>query len=124
MTFLLTALLCTLPACADTAHPQRYTPDVTRIRAGVHAPAALTESIHRSDVTASRGKAVQQRRPDSVWNGALIGAAAGAAGGYFWARNTCGNDDRECFVRAGPAGVLGGAAIGAAIGAVLDALRR
>jgi hypothetical protein len=61
-------------------------------------------------------------RGDSIWNGTLIGTAAGAAGGAVWGRQTCGSNDRECFAIAGPVGIVGGAAIGAAIGAIADAL--
>ena len=67
---------------------------------------------------------VPDRRRDSVWNGALIGAGIGAGGGYIWARNICGTTDDECFAIAGPAGILSGIGIGAAIGAVADALHK
>ena len=63
-------------------------------------------------------------RHDSVWNGALVGAGVGAAGGYLWASNLCGSDDAECFSVAGPVGILSGAGIGAAVGALLDALTK
>jgi hypothetical protein len=64
------------------------------------------------------------RRRDSLWNGALIGAGIGAGSGYLWARNICGTTDDECFAIAGPAGILSGIGIGAAIGAVADALHK
>ena len=69
---------------------------------------------------------VQERpsgRPrDSVWNGLLIGAGVGAAGGALWGLKTCGSNDDECFAIAGPVGIISGAGIGAAVGAVADAL--
>jgi hypothetical protein len=61
-------------------------------------------------------------RGDSVWNGTLIGAGVGAAGGAIWGLNICGSNDTECFAIAGPVGILGGAGIGAAVGAIADAL--
>jgi hypothetical protein len=71
---------------------------------------------------AVRQPAVSDRRRDSVWNGTLIGAGVGAAGGAVWGLKTCGSNDNECFAIAGPVGVIGGAGIGAAIGAIADAL--
>jgi hypothetical protein len=62
-------------------------------------------------------------RRDSIWNGLLIGAGIGAAGGAIWGLNVCGTTDDECFAIAGPAGIITGAGIGAAIGAIADALR-
>jgi hypothetical protein len=56
-----------------------------------------------------------------VWNGLLIGAGLGAAGGYLWAWNFCGPRDEDCSIIT-PVGMLGGAAIGGAIGAIVDAL--
>jgi hypothetical protein len=68
----------------------------------------------------------QERAPggrrDSVWNGTLIGAGIGAAGGAVWGRQTCGANDSECFAIAGPVGIAVGAGIGAAVGAIADAL--
>jgi len=68
----------------------------------------------------------QERAPagrrDSVWNGTLIGAGIGAAGGAVWGVKTCGANDNECFAIAGPVGILGGAGIGAVVGAIADAL--
>ena len=61
-------------------------------------------------------------RRDSVWNGALIGAGVGAAGGAIWGLEICGSNDTECFAIAGPVGILGGAGIGAVVGAIADAL--
>jgi hypothetical protein len=70
-----------------------------------------------------RRQSAPSERRDSVWNGALIGAAIGGAGGYLWARNICGGtDDTECFVISAPVGILGGIGIGAAAGAIADAL--
>jgi hypothetical protein len=64
------------------------------------------------------------RRRDSVWDGVLIGAGIGAAGGAVWGVTTCGTTDDECFAIAGPAGIITGAGIGAAVGALADALHR
>jgi hypothetical protein len=66
----------------------------------------------------------QGRRPDSIWNGLLIGAGVGAAGGAVWGWQICGSTDDECFAIAGPAGVITGAGIGAAVGVIADALHR
>jgi hypothetical protein len=68
----------------------------------------------------------QERTPgaqrDSLWNGPLIGAGIGAAGGAVWGLQTCGSNDTESFAIAGPVGILGGAGIGAVVGAIADAL--
>jgi hypothetical protein len=58
---------------------------------------------------------------DSIANGLLIGAAAGGAGGYIWARQQCGGNDAECAAIVNPVGICVGAAIGATVGAILDA---
>jgi hypothetical protein len=63
-------------------------------------------------------------RSDSVWEGTLIGAAIGGAGGFVWARQICGADDSECVAIAGPVGILGGAGIGALVGAIADKLHK
>jgi hypothetical protein len=74
--------------------------------------------------TARQDQPPSQPRSDSIWEGLLIGAAIGGAGGYVWARNICGSDDTECFVITAPVGILGGAGIGALIGAVADKLHK
>ena len=63
-------------------------------------------------------------RRDSVWNGALIGAGIGAAGGLLWSRAACGWDDEECSFYTGLVGIPVGIGIGAAAGAIADAMRR
>jgi hypothetical protein len=105
-----------------------------RIRAGVDRGARMSRLSITKPVVDSRERRTRRggseqsgaiaNQRDSVWNGALIGAAAGAGGGYLWARNLCGSNDTECSYRAVPAGVLGGAGIGAAIGAILDFFQR
>ena len=121
------ALFGVSPVCAED-----YTPSCERIRAGLERPAHASvfpaEKAVKGVVSARASQAVAQPvrsgRKDSVWDGALIGAAAGAGGGYLWARNICGANDAECFAIAGPVGVLSGAGIGAAVGAIVDALHR
>ena len=79
----------------------------------------------RSRPRASREAAQAGPRSDSIWEGLLIGAAAGGVGGYVWARQICGGtDDTECFVISAPVGIAGGAGIGAVVGAVVDKLHK
>jgi hypothetical protein len=95
--------------------------DATARRRTAPHPDLLFQQLSRAD---SRGRPVQTTPRDSIWNGLLIGAGIGGGGGYLWARNICGPNDRECFAITAPVGVLAGAGIGAAVGAVLDALNR
>ena len=83
-----------------------------------------SEPVTATTGAPARGRSQRINDRDSVWNGLLVGAAIGAAGGYLWARNICGSNDAECFAIAGPVGVLTGAGIGAAVGAIADALHR
>jgi hypothetical protein len=114
-----------LRECRDSSRP--CAGDLNRLRRALQRPAVLaTPRVRTFDAPAApsvrRQSALPQRR-DSVWNGALIGAAIGGAGGYLWARNICGGtDDTECFVISAPVGILGGIGIGAAAGAIADAL--
>jgi hypothetical protein len=64
-----------------------------------------------------------RKQGDPLWNGVVIGVGVGAAGGYAWGRDMCG-DDEECSIRAIPVGILGGALIGGAVGAIADALHK
>jgi hypothetical protein len=99
----------------------RFAPIVSPARKGVVASLVLPRAASLPTLAAAQQRASVERR-DSVWDGALIGAGVGAAGGAIWGRQQCGATDTECFAIAGPVGILGGAAIGAAIGAVADAL--
>jgi hypothetical protein len=118
-------------ASTAAASEDTYTPSLDRIRAGLAREAPQPErgikpeDNEKAPVARSqtRFEPVRERR-DSVWNGALIGAAAGAGGGYIWAHNICGPNDSECFAIAGPVGILTGAGIGAAVGAIVDLLHR
>ena len=98
----------------------RISPIVGPTRKGVLASLVLPQ---RGSLPALKA---QERAPggrrDSVWNGTLIGAGVGAAGGAVWGRQICGSNDSECFAIAGPVGILGGVGIGAAVGAIADAL--
>jgi hypothetical protein len=118
---LATMTVSLLPGCAGVADPNFGT-DHERIRRGLERAAPLTAALRADDLPVVRVDQSQGPR-DSVMNGALIGTAIGAGGGYVWARNLCG-DDSECFAIAAAVGVLGGAGIGAAVGAVLDYFNR
>ena len=122
------ATLLAVSALLLTGTPARageYAPAFDRIRAGLarQDPSVFERNILPRARPVRRPAVVRQRR-DSIWNGLLIGAGIGAGGGYLWARNICGSNDKECFAITGPAGVLGGAGIGAAVGGILDALQR
>ena len=121
---MLDAFLITMMCCvAEPVQPPAL-PSNARVSLGLtRPPSALRLSIEHATTEAplARRRVPAQGRRDSVWNGALIGAGVGAAGGYFWARQLCGTNDAECFAISAPAGVLGGAGIGALIGAILDA---
>ena len=99
-----------------------------RVRRALERPSIMPARSMRLPEPVSKSRASQPapgERRDSVWNGALIGAAIGGAGGYVWARNICGGtDDTECFVISAPVGILAGIGIGAAAGAVADALHK
>jgi hypothetical protein len=128
-------LLCwsvPLPAAAADG----YQPDINRVRAALAesrpVPVAPDATILPNASTElsglARTSARLRQRPaaggkrDSVWNGVLLGAAAGGAGGYLWASGQCDSNDSECFAIATPIGVLGGAAIGAVVGGIVDAV--
>jgi hypothetical protein len=67
-------------------------------------------------------KEIQRKRPESAWNGVLIGLAAGVAGGVVATNATCGPNDSECSAIAGLAFIPSFAAGGAAVGAIIDRL--
>ena len=120
-----TVLVCL--ACPAVA-AAKDEPDYRRIRSALEQsvrPARF--AVSKASVSAIRpvrSQAVIKSRRDSVWDGLLIGAGIGAAGGYLWARHICGSNDPECFAIAGTVGVLGGVGIGATIGAIIDALHK
>lgn len=87
----------------------RLVPIVGRGRKGMLASLVLPQPGSLPPLMKPQERASSGRR-DSVWNGTLIGAAAGAAGGAVWGRQT------------GPVEILGGIGIGAAVGAIADAL--
>ena len=84
-------------------------------------PASLVsagrEELRRLDAA---GVGPEKRRPDSLLNGALIGAAAGVTSGLLLCRAT--EPWENCLDDAGP--MLGIGALGAAIGMGIDALIR
>jgi hypothetical protein len=96
-------------------------PIVRRVRKGVLASLVLPQPGLLPPLLKAQERASAERR-DSVWNGTLIGASVGAAGGAVWGLKTCGSNDDECFAIAGPVGILGGAGIGAVVGAIADAM--
>ena len=98
----------------------RLSPIVSPTRKGVLASLVLPE--RRSLPALKAQDRTSGGRRDSVWNGTLIGAGVGAAGGAVWGLQTCGSHDTECFAIAGPVGTIVGAGIGAAVGAIADAL--
>jgi hypothetical protein len=102
------------------------TPNYARIRSALQRP-ALVKRFGAGPASGNLRQTAVKRAVgarDSVWDGLLIGAGIGGAGGYFWARNLCGSNDQECSAVANPVGILGGAAIGGTIGAIVDALHR
>ena len=100
----------------------RVAPIIGPARKGVRASLLLPSPGSLPPLLQARERASARGR-DSLWNGALIGAGAGAVGGAVWGLNMCGSNDTECFAIAGPVGILGGIGIGAAVGAIADALR-
>lgn len=73
-----------------------------------------TVSVPRSSI-----QRIERRRPESKWNGLLIGLAAGVGAGYLVAKRQCGNDT-ECSVYATAAYVPLFAGIGAGAGTLID----
>src|SRR5688572_29386091 len=119
------ALLVSTPVHA--AGPAEYQPDLARIRARLAETSrtSVTDAVVvERPADSTQPVAIVRKPADSIWNGLLIGAAAGAGGGYLWARNECGSNDDECFVITAPVGVLVGAGIGALIGGLVDAFTR
>ena len=99
----------------------RLSPIIGSTRKGVRASLMLPQRESLPALQKVQNRATGERR-DPVWNGLLIGAGIGAAGGAVWGRQTCGSNDSECFAIAGPVGIISGAGIGAAVGAIADAL--
>lgn len=62
---------------------------------------------------------LQKKRKDPWWNGFLIGAGSGAAGGLIATGTTCHNDS-ECSAIAGVIFVPAGIGIGMAVGSLID----
>ena len=122
--FATTVLVCLVSPAVAAANGE---PDYRRIRSALEQPVRPARfAVSKASVSAirpARSQAViKGGRRDSVWDGLLIGAGIGAAGGYVWARHLCGSNDPECFAIAGLVGVLGGVGIGATIGAIVDLL--
>ena len=108
-------------------HAEELKPDYARMRRALERdrPALIIPSAAPElRARVRQGQPDPRPRPDSVWEGLLIGAAVGGVGGYVWARNICGSNDTECFVITAPVGILGGAGIGALVGAVADKLHK
>ena len=59
---------------------------------------------------------------DSMLNGFLIGAAAGAAGAWMFTRANCGRNDPECTANVAPIGVAVFVPGGMAAGMIIDRL--
>jgi hypothetical protein len=122
---MLNVLLLATMCCGATPVQAPQDPSIVRMGVAIaRPPAPLHQAIARATTALplARQTAVIKTQRDSIWNGLLIGAGAGAVGGYIWARQQCGTNDPECFTISATAGVLGGAGIGAVIGAILDAL--
>lgn len=107
----------------DRSAALRLSPIVGPARKGLRASLVLPQPGSLPPLVKAQEQASAQRR-DSVWNGALIGAAIGGAGGFLWSRSLCGWDDEECAVYTGLVGIPVGTGIGAAVGAIADALHR
>ena len=102
-------------------------PDHDRIRRALRVRPSIVVPVPAVALApaARKPQAGQASSSDSIWEGLLIGAAIGGAGGYVWARQICGGtDDTECFLISAPVGILGGAGIGALVGAVADKLHK
>lgn len=110
-------------ATPAAARAEQYTPRYDRIRSGLartepRSPLAATSTPRLTRQDSPRATIKKDR--DSVWNGLLIGFAAGVVTGVIITRTECG-DDRECRVNGGLVVIPISAAIGAATGAILDA---
>ena len=110
-----------IPRGAESTH------DYAKIRAALRRPAPPSRfAVKRASLPDSPARVTPAGGAfgDSMWDGFLIGAGVGVAGGYLWGRSLCGSNDQECSVISTRAGMLGGAAIGGAIGAIIDALHK
>lgn len=70
-------------------------------------------------LSADSVRRIEKQRKDSLWNGLLIGGAAGVAGGAIAARSQCTNDS-ECSAIANVVFIPTGLAIGMVAGALID----
>ncbi|MGH9158399.1 MAG: hypothetical protein ACRD2X_00210 [Vicinamibacteraceae bacterium] len=121
--FVPTIVIAMLLAGSIAAYGDEGALDYRRIRHALRRSASPS-MLAVAEVPTTRLQAPQVRQRDSIWNGVLIGAGAGAAGGFLWAQSVCGGDDRECSFIATPVGVLAGAGIGTAVGAIVDLLHK
>jgi hypothetical protein len=118
------------PVTADLRNVQTGETVTIRLTDGVRIEGTLFEATNEQlTVTTKRGRQliraaniseITHRQKDPIWNGLIIGAAAGALmGAVLNGLNDC--DPNEC----GEAYVVaGGLALGAAVGAGIDALWR
>ena len=117
---------------ADTTLEQYDTVEITETN-GTTYKAKLKEISDRILTVTSQGTArtltetqileIRHGRRDSLWNGSLIGLAAGAGAGAIAVTATCQNDS-ECSGIAALVFVPTFAAGGAAVGVVIDSLIR
>jgi hypothetical protein len=85
-----------------------------------HRKTCSTTWVERDlDVPQSFIQRIEQRRPESKWNGLLIGLAAGAGPGYLLAKAGCENDS-DCSFHTTAAYVPLLAGIGAGAGTLID----
>ncbi|MPZ17666.1 MAG: hypothetical protein GEV06_07125 [Luteitalea sp.] len=122
-TFITTIVISMLLGGSIAAHGDEGAPDYRRIRQGLRRSAAPS-TFAIVELPPARRQPPQVRQRDSIWNGVLIGAGVGAAGGFLWAQNICDGNDSECSAIATPVGVLAGAGIGTAVGAIVDLLHK
>src|SRR5688572_28771655 len=72
------------------------------------------------DVPADTISQVSKKRPESAWNGVLIGLAVGVGSGLVATSAVCGSNDSECSAIAALAFIPAFSGGGAAIGAIVD----
>jgi hypothetical protein len=80
----------------------------------------LTVDGRRRDLPEPTIREIKKRRPDSRWNGTLIGAAIGTAAGAFAKAHNCGATDCGEGGLVDPGFYFIGAAAGAGAGALVD----
>jgi len=81
----------------------------------------ISTGAGQDDLTESRVKRIRQRRPDRLWNGALIGFIAGGAGSLAGAK-ALESPPGSCSGGCVAGNVLFGGGLGALIGLGIDAL--